>query len=260
MSDAKICFVIAPIGEAGSPVRKRSDQVLKHIITPVCEARGYKAIRADHIDRSGMITNQIIQHIMDDPLVIADLTGRNANVFYELSLRHAIRKPCIHMIEDDEEAPFDVTGLRMVRINMRDPDKVLDSVEEAKERIIGQIESIQAAPSSVESPISIAVDLQALGRSGDPEQRVLGQILEGLSNLQQSVLEVRGDVVRLDPTGWSAFLRRASVRGRGGAARIVHPTLTPQEVEAFGGSYDDYIRAHDEPEEPEDGPDPDQQA
>lgn len=45
MSDEiKSCFVISPIGEAESDVRKRSDQVLRHIIRPAAEACGYKAI------------------------------------------------------------------------------------------------------------------------------------------------------------------------------------------------------------------------
>ena len=40
-----------------------------------------------------MITSQVLQHVTEDALVVADLTGRNPNVFYELALRHAIRKP-----------------------------------------------------------------------------------------------------------------------------------------------------------------------
>ncbi len=72
-NDDKTCFVIAPIGEAESETRKRSDQVLKHIIRPAAADCGYKAIRADEIDKPGIITSQVIQHVVSDPLVIADL-------------------------------------------------------------------------------------------------------------------------------------------------------------------------------------------
>jgi hypothetical protein len=89
--DTKVCFVIAPIGTEGSDVRVRSDQVLKHIITPAARECGYEPIRADQISEPGLITSQVIQHIVQDPLVIADLTGRNPNVFYELAVRHAIK-------------------------------------------------------------------------------------------------------------------------------------------------------------------------
>jgi hypothetical protein len=77
----KTCFVIAPIGEPESEIRKRSDQILKHVITPAVQQFGYEPLRADQIAEPGLISSQVIQHIMNDPLVIADLTGRNPNVF-----------------------------------------------------------------------------------------------------------------------------------------------------------------------------------
>lgn len=89
--EKKVCFVIAPIGEEESETRKRSDQVLKHIITAPVEGLGYEVIRADKISEPGIITSQIIEYIVDADLVVADLTERNPNVFYELALRHATR-------------------------------------------------------------------------------------------------------------------------------------------------------------------------
>ena len=79
----KSCFVIAPIGEPESETRKRSDQILKHVISPAAIECGYSTTRADQISEPGMITSQVIQHVVDDPLVVADLTERNPNVFYE---------------------------------------------------------------------------------------------------------------------------------------------------------------------------------
>ena len=78
----KMCFVIAPIGEPDSDTRKRSDQILRHIVRPAVESKGYTAVRADEISEPGIITSQVIQHVVDDPLVVADLTERNPNVFY----------------------------------------------------------------------------------------------------------------------------------------------------------------------------------
>ena len=74
------CFVISPIGNEGSDVRRRADQVLRHVIGPAVASCGYEAIRADQIAEPGLITTQVIQHIIDDPLVIADLTGSNPNL------------------------------------------------------------------------------------------------------------------------------------------------------------------------------------
>jgi hypothetical protein len=87
------CFVIAPIGEPASEIRKRSDQVFTYVITPAVQECGYTALRADQISEPGLIDSQVIERIVNDPLVIADLTGHNPNVFYELALRHALSLP-----------------------------------------------------------------------------------------------------------------------------------------------------------------------
>src|SRR5262245_40370896 len=91
----KPCFVIAPIGEPTSETRRRSDQVFRHIIQPAAEACGYRAQWALDMSDPGTITHHVIDRLQNDPMVIADLTGHNANVFYELAIRHAVRKPLV---------------------------------------------------------------------------------------------------------------------------------------------------------------------
>ena len=112
MNDQKNCFVVAPIGELDSDTRKRSDQVLNYVIKPAVSECGYIAIRADEIDKPGIITSQVIQHVVNDPLVVADLTERNPNVFYELAIRHAIAKPLVQIMKKGEQIPFDVAATR----------------------------------------------------------------------------------------------------------------------------------------------------
>lgn len=152
-TNEKICFVIAPIGKPGSDTRRRSDQVLQHIIRPAVESCGYKAVRADDIADPGIITNQIIRHVVDDPLVIADLTEQNANVFYELAIRHFFRKPFVQIIDKVEDIPFDLSAMRTIQVDHQNPE----SVEEAKNQIRKQIQSLEASPSSLENPISEAL-------------------------------------------------------------------------------------------------------
>lgn len=135
----KTCFVLAPIGEPDTDIRKRSDQVFKHIIAPAVEECGYSPLRADHISEPGLISSQVIQHIVNDPLVVADLTGRNPNVFYELAIRHALRKPLVQIIKSGEQIPFDVAGTRTIYVDHRD----LDSVETAKGEIVKQVKAVE---------------------------------------------------------------------------------------------------------------------
>lgn len=137
MPTDKICFVIAPIRAPDSATRKRSDQVLKYIIKPAAEECGFTTLRADEIPKPGIITSQVIEHIIDDAMLVADLTEHNANVFYELAIRHAIRRPYVQIIEDSELLPFDVSGVRSIKFTYRD----LDSVEFAKNEIIKQMRS-----------------------------------------------------------------------------------------------------------------------
>jgi hypothetical protein len=181
--EKKICFVISPIGEEDSETRKRSDQVLKHIITGAVEQLGYEVVRADKISEPGIITHQILQHIVDAPLVIADLTERNPNVFYELALRHAIRKPLVQLIKKGELIPFDVAATRIIQFDLHN----LDSVDAAKTEIIAQVKSLEAGKNETDNPISVSLDLKMLKESGNPEERSLADIVEAISDLRLAV-------------------------------------------------------------------------
>jgi len=207
MPEEKPCFVIAPIGEPESDTRKRSDQILKHIITPAAKGCGYKTVRADQISEPGIITSQVIQHIVDDPLVIADLTGRNPNVFYELAIRHAIKKPLVQTIKKGEAIPFDVAGTRTVHVDHHD----LDSVEEAKEEITKQIKAAEKDAGEVDTPISVALDLQLLRQSDNPEQRSLADLVSAISELRVGISSIEkrlSDPSMLIPQDYLDFIVR----------------------------------------------------
>jgi hypothetical protein len=180
---ASECFVICPIGAEKSEVRARSDKILKHVIRPVAEECGYKAIRADEISEPGSITTQIINHILNAEMLVADLTGQNANVFYELAVRHAIRKPYVQIIEKGERIPFDIAAIRTIEINHTD----LDSVAAAKEEIKKQMRFTASNAAKVESPITVAVDLASLTKSDNPLEQRMAELLNGMAELRKLV-------------------------------------------------------------------------
>ena len=86
------CFVISPIGDDGSDVRKRADQVFKYIIAPVCDETGFEPIRVDKLNQPDSITQTIIDFLINSELVIADITGHNPNAFYEMGYRTSTGK------------------------------------------------------------------------------------------------------------------------------------------------------------------------
>lgn len=182
----KLCFVIAPIGKAGSDTRRRSDQVLEHIMKPAATECGYKTIRADDISEPGMITSQVIQHLIEDALVIADLTGHNPNVFYELAIRHAIKMPIVQIIQKGEIVPFDVAQSRTIDVDHHD----LDSVAHCRDKLIKQIQSVERNPTDIDTPISTAIDLQALRQSKNPLEKSSADIIEMLQDIRSRVTEL----------------------------------------------------------------------
>lgn len=185
---AKKCFVIAPIGDAESEIRRRSNQILKHIIKPIADELGYDAVRADDISEPGIITSQVIEHLLDDDLVIADLTTKNPNVFYELAVRHCAKKPIVQIIQHDETIPFDVTTTRTIHVDHRD----LDSVANCKEELKKQILSVESDPSKTDSPITAAINIQTLRQSGNPLEISNAEIISMLQNIRSMIGELSG--------------------------------------------------------------------
>ena len=147
------CFVIAPIGSSASAIRLRSDRILAQVIEPAVSQFNYKPLRADQVPAPGLITSEIIWHIANDPLVIADLTGHNPNVFYELALRHAVRKPVVQLIRVGESIPFDTAGLGTIQVDDSDDERLKSASADLAEAI----RAIHAARFRLETPVSVAL-------------------------------------------------------------------------------------------------------
>jgi len=108
------CFVISPIGQEGSEIRKHADDVFEYVIKPAMDACNIKAFRSDHLDKPGKISEQMFQAIYTSDLCIAVLTGHNPNVFYELAIAQSAQRPVIILIEKGQQLPFDIKDLRYI--------------------------------------------------------------------------------------------------------------------------------------------------
>jgi nucleoside 2-deoxyribosyltransferase len=79
-----------------------------------CEAAGVRAVRGDDLFTPTDILEDIWQSINAADFVIADITGRNPNVLYELGIAHALAKPVLILSRDAEDIPIDLATRRVI--------------------------------------------------------------------------------------------------------------------------------------------------
>jgi hypothetical protein len=108
------CFVMMPFGQW-------FDAYYKELFIPAIKDAGMEALRADELFSTGTVIEQIWEQIQKAKILLADLTGKNANVFYELGLAHAAHKPVVFTSGNLEDVPFDLRHLRVVIYDVRDP-------------------------------------------------------------------------------------------------------------------------------------------
>ena len=108
------CFIIMPFGGW-------FDSYYKEIYVPAIEDAGFVAKRADDLYRPGNIVNDIWRYTNEADIILADLTTKNSNVFYELGLAHAITKPAILITASMDDVPFDLRSLRVIEYDKNSP-------------------------------------------------------------------------------------------------------------------------------------------
>lgn len=110
-----LCFVLMPFGrkQDGAGRLIDFDAVYRQIIAPAVAAAGLEPIRADEEQVGGTIHKPMYERLMLCEFAVADVTGANPNVYYELGIRHAVR-PCstIILFAEGTSLPFDIALLR----------------------------------------------------------------------------------------------------------------------------------------------------
>ncbi|MCX4736212.1 hypothetical protein [Streptomyces sp. NBC_01363] len=106
------CFVIGPNGNTRAAadgtthdIQQRSAVFYEEVVRPVCERFGMTLVRADDVAGAGPLSDRSIRHLIDDDIVIADLTGCSPEVVYGLGIRHTTGRRTVHLCEAGR-APF----------------------------------------------------------------------------------------------------------------------------------------------------------
>ncbi len=216
-------FVIAEIGSEGSATRARADEVLKYIIEPVAEYFNLAPVRSDRDATPGQITPRIVKLILDSDVVIADLTGQNANVYYELAVAHAFRLPVVILVDTVKSLSFDAKDERVIQIgdsgtiSASQAEQAKNDLHKAMEVVLG----IGYKPSSLVTQVAETQSLAKLAPE-NPVATEIGRIKERLDQITRSVSSIEG---RLDD--FSSIFRGGAVNPFGSWRNA---TITAQPV------------------------------
>lgn len=191
----RTCFIISPLGKDNSDTRRAADGLINSVIKPLLSELDFNVIAPHEIDNPGSITTQVIKHLLNADLVIANLTELNPNVMYELAVRHAKRLPVVSVVQNGTILPFDIATERtiffdndmagVIELKVKLQKMVLEAVQETEPdnpiyRVVkSQImqEVVSAKSDDVQSYI-----LNRLEEMSSQMNRIYGRIREPLTN------------------------------------------------------------------------------
>lgn len=171
-----ICFIIMPFGGW-------LDDYYTTIYRPAIEAAGLEPHRADDLFRPSTIVNDIWAYTRRAKLLLADLTGKNPNVFYELGLAHALAKPAVLVAQSMEEIPYDLRALRIILYDKNAPDwgAIL------RDKIKSAIKEVLQSPLDAVLPAFLNVKPTTEQPTVTPHQKELIAIKQELDLLRRQI-------------------------------------------------------------------------
>ena len=133
------CFVVMPFsGAIGG--------YYQYIYEPAIRKAGLTPMRADaDIFGTGKIIDQIWAGINSAKVLVAELTTRNPNVFYELGLAHALNKPVVLVSSNEKDVPFDLQHIRVIYYDVNDPFWGQKLIEKVAENILSALKNPEEA-------------------------------------------------------------------------------------------------------------------
>lgn len=174
------CFTIMPFGGW-------FDKYYEDVFSSAITDAGLLPRRADDVYRPGTIVNDIWQFTKEAKVILADLTGKNPNVLYELGLAHALAKPVIIVSESLDDIPFDLRALRIVEYDKKAPNwgDIL------KRKITRSIKEVLESPLKSILPVFLEVDSKNESKKLSQHDKEMLEIRRELDLLRREVGRTR---------------------------------------------------------------------
>jgi len=193
----ELCFVLMPFGKKPDAVGALVDfdAVYRELIAPAITKANFDPLRADEEMTGGIIHKPMFERLMLCPYAVADLSTANANVFYELGVRHAVRPySTVLIFGEGGRLPFDVAPLRALPYKLTLAGTPADAAS-TQAALVGRLN--EARRNAADSPVF--------------------QLVEGIQ--PQDISHIKTDVFR-DRARYSADIkeRLATARAQGAEA------------------------------------------
>ncbi len=241
--NGKIAFIVSPIGSKLDPTgtigRLRYEEAIQmweEVFSPACKEVGLEPIRADKVAETGELHEQIFKYLRDADVVIADLSGGNPNVMYELGLRHTRDKVTVQ-VGEYERLPFDVNTIKTIQFKRTEGGLI-----EARNSLVEMLLSSLAGNGSPVSATRIWNDAaktddtdlaEAVRRSSEPDEDgtedepgFMDMLAEGEAALTE-VAEIMNDYssevskIGASMTSATTEISNSDAQGKGFAGRVI---------------------------------------
>ncbi len=179
-----LCFVLMPFGTKSDGIKKEInfDIVYNNFIKPAIIKAGLEPIRADEEKSGGFIHKPMYERLMFCDFAVADLSFANANVFYELGIRHALKPyTTVSIFEMSTKLPFDTAALRTFPYDYEN----------------GEVQNLDSKIASLADLIKINLDVKQAQEDSPIGQLIQEYKFPNLNYLQQDAAAFADNVIQL---------------------------------------------------------------
>jgi len=144
------CFVIMPFSSTASCTEEEWTRIFEQVLKPAVESAGLDYVCRRSVATRGNIVGAILQDLNDSHVVLANLTDRNANVFYELGVRHATKDRSILVAQNKEDIPFDLQAYAYHVYGWKTPE----DIKALTDKIHQLLTEMDSNPNRPDNPVS----------------------------------------------------------------------------------------------------------